>query len=99
MKKLSDYQGEEAIELWADIIDPIMRLIADDEVQKIYKSGKPKIEIATAILKAHPKEVETILLRIDPTPINGLNVVVRFVSLLVDISQTPELQDFFPGGE
>lgn len=95
MKKLSDYEGDEAIELWGDLIEPITKLIADDEVQKIYKSGMPKVKIASEILKVHPGEVKEILQRIDPEPINGLNVVTRFVSLLVDFSTVPELKDFF----
>lgn len=95
MKKLSDYKGDEAIELWGDLLDPIMRLLADDEVQKINKSGKPKMMIAQEILKKHPAEVASILQRIDPEPINGLTVVSRFVGLLTDISTLPELQSFF----
>ena len=31
MKRLSDYQGEEAIELWADLLDPISDILTDKE--------------------------------------------------------------------
>lgn len=95
MKNLSDYKGDEAIELWGDMIESISRLIADPKVQDIYKSGMPKVFIAKEILKEHPKEVEAILLRIDPEPINGLTVVSRFVGILKDIGSLPELQNFF----
>lgn len=95
MKKLSDYTGDEAIELWGDLIAPVTLLIADEEVQKIWKSGQPKIAVATEILKKHPIEVADILLRIDPSPLNGLNVISRFVSILVDISAMPEMKNFF----
>lgn len=95
MKKLSDYEGDEAIELWADLLEPVTKLIADDEVRKIYKSGQPRIKIAQEILKSHADVVTGILQRIDPEPINGLNVITRFAALLTDISQMPELKDFF----
>ena len=95
MKRLSDYEGDEAIELWADLIEPITKLLADEEVQKIYKSGQPKVLIAKEILKAHPAEVKDILQRIDPEPINGLNIVVRFAGILTDIGNMPEMQSFF----
>lgn len=99
MKKLSDYKDDEAVVLWGELIEPIMKLIADDEVQKIYKSGKPKVLIATEILKVHPAEVSEILLRIDPTPLNGLNIVSRFIEILVEISKMPELASFFGSAE
>jgi len=99
MKKLSDYKDDEAVVLWGELIEPIMKLIADDEVQKIYKSGKPKVLIATEILKVHPTEVSEILLRIDPTPLNGLNIISRFIEILVEISKMPELASFFGSAE
>ena len=95
MKKLSDYKGDEAIELWGDLIESITKLIADDEVQKIYRSKMPKLLMAKEILKKHPKEVNAILQRIDPEPVNGLNVISRFVAILTDIGTLPEFKDFF----
>lgn len=95
MKKLSDYKGEDALELWGDLVEPIMIMLADEEVQKIYKSGKPKVFIATELLKVHKKEISQILLRIDPTPLDGMNIVVRLVELLTDFSKIPEIASFF----
>lgn len=95
MKKLSDYEGDAAIELWGDLIEPIAKLLADKKVQKIYRSKQPKVYIAKEILKEHPDEVARILQRIDPEPINGLTVITRFVALINDISTLPELKDFF----
>lgn len=95
MKRLSDYEGDAAIELWGDLIEPITKLIADDEVQKIYRSGQPKVFIAKELLKKHPAEVKEILERIDPEPINGLSVITRFVGIITDISTMPEMKSFF----
>ena len=95
MKKLSDYEGDAAIELWADLIEPVTKLIADDEVRKIYKSGMPKVKVAQEILKNHATDVTAILQRIDPEPINGLNIITRFAGLLTDVSKMPEMKDFF----
>ena len=33
MKTLSDYQGEEAIELWADIMDSVAVVFQDEELK------------------------------------------------------------------
>ncbi len=95
MKKLSDYKGDEAIELWADLLDPLTVVLGDKKIQNIIQSGKPKLLIAKEILKKHKKEATQILLRIDPEPIDGLNIVLRLVTVLADIGENEELKSFF----
>lgn len=95
MKKLSDYQGDEAIELWADLIDPIVAILSNEKIQKIVQSGKPKILIAKEILKTNKKEAVEILQRIDPEPLDGLNIVLRLVNIITDIGQNEEIKSFF----
>lgn len=95
MKKLSDYKGEEAIELWADLIEMVAPIFTDNSIKEIVRSGKPKIEIAKAILAKHKSDAVKILLRIDPTPIDGLNVVIRLIELLNEIGKDETLTSFF----
>ena len=93
MKKLSDYQGEAAIDLWADLMDTASVIINDPKVRK--KSGGSRIALAKTMLKLHKKEVCKILLRIDDTPINGLNILVRLLGLLEEAFDDPYLRAFF----
>ena len=95
MKKLSDYTGDKAIELWADLLDPITAILGDKKIAVAVQTGKPKIEIAKAILKNHTKEATEILLRIDDTPINGINILIRLMALLSDVGENEEIKDFF----
>lgn len=95
MKKLSDYKGDEAIELWADLLEPLTTILTDENVRNVIKSGKSKIEIAKTLLKDHKSEVITIMLRIDSTPIDGLNIVTRLIALLSDIGSNEEIKSFF----
>lgn len=95
MKQLSEYKGDEAIELWADLIEPLTIILGDSDIQEVIQSNKPKISIAKEILKKHKKEATEILLRIDPDPIDGLNIVVRLIGLLADIGQSDEIKSFF----
>ena len=95
MKKLSDYKDDEAIELWADLLDPLASILGDEKIQKIVKSGKSKMVIAKEILTSHKKEALEIMLRIDPEPIDGLNIVLRLVGILTDIGQNEEIKSFF----
>lgn len=94
MKTLSDYKGEEAIELWGDLLDLLVPIFQDAEIAKASKSGN-KFIMAKKILELHRKEAEQILLRIDPTPIDGLNIVIRLVQIITEIGQDDYVKSFF----
>jgi len=81
MKRLSDYKNDEALELWGDIIEPMSAIITDEEVRKTFQSGTNITTIVKMMLKKHPKEVSKILLRIDPEPFDGVNVIARLVNV------------------
>lgn len=95
MRRLSDFKDEEAIDLWADIMDSASGIIQDPEIQKLANGNASVIVMAKQMLKSHKKEVCDILLRIDDTPINGLNLPMRTVSVLNEIGEYPELSNFF----
>lgn len=102
MKSLRDYEGEEAFELWADLMEPIVKILQDDNVKDVLNSGASKIRIATVILKSHKAEAAEIMERIDPDePVNGLNIIIRLMRLLTEIGSDPVLASFFglPGLE
>ena len=99
MKKLSDYKGDEAIELWADLLDPLTEILTDEKIKKIVQSGKSKIAIAKEILRLHKKEAVEILTRIDPEPIDGLNVIIKLMNLLTEIGEDEEVKGFFAFAE
>ena len=95
MKKLSDYKNEEAIDLWMDLLEPIGNILQNDRIKTAYKSGNSPLKIAQEIIKECRNDAVTILLRIDPEPINGLNIVVRLVDIIMEFDQSEELKDFF----
>ena len=94
MKTLSDYKGEEAIELWADLLDPLSAILGDKEFTSGLK-GKAPLMMAKEILKKYKNEAVEILTRIDPEPIDGMNILLRLVSLLADIGRNKEIMVFF----
>lgn len=98
MKKLSDYNDNEVFDLWSDLLESASKIIADPELKKIIDSKKPKLLVARYILKEHPEEAKEILLRIDPTPLNGINIVTRMVVLVnefLEVFNDEEIADFF----
>ena len=94
-KKLVDYQGEEALELWADLFEPLANILGDKEVAKVFRQGKNKLKIAQTILKTHKADITEILLRVDDAPINGLNLVFRVMGFLLELENAEEFQGFF----
>lgn len=95
MKRLSDYKNEDAIELWADLIDPIMNIFQDDEVRKGVVGEESALKKAQTILRLHKKDAAALLLRIDPTPITGLNIITRLLDILSEIEHSEEFGSFF----
>lgn len=103
MKRLSDYTGEEAIDLWADIMDSVAVVLQDQKLKEYTKENYDQLAeshfvgLAKEMIKTHKKEVCDILLRIDDTPINGFNVIVRLVEIFSEVMDNPELKAFFVG--
>ena len=99
MKTLSDYKGEEAIELWGDLLEPAVTLLADPAVREAFAGKKSIPALAAAILKARPAEIAAILTRIDSTPIDGYNVLPRVMALINDVATDPSAASFFGAAE
>lgn len=95
MKKLSDYKGEEAIELWADLLDPIVEIVGDPDIANMLRAKKPHLIVAKEVIKHYRKQAVQILERVDPTPVNGLNVLFRVVDVMKEIGEDPTYMHFF----
>lgn len=95
MKRLSDYVGEDAIDLWADLMTPLSAILTDKNVQRTIRAKGAPITIARDILKNRKAEAIQILTRIDDTPINGANVITRLMALVSDLQKDDGTGDFF----
>ena len=95
MRKLSEYQGEEAIELLGDILEPTMLILADKEVSD--GAGKVTVlKLASLILKKHPKEIIEILARLDGEEPSTYKVnVLTLPTKIIQILNDKDLMDFF----
>lgn len=100
--KLSDYKGEEAIEILADIIDPLTAILGDKDMRKLAADNKgkklPPIAYIKPMLKNHPKEIIEVLAGIEKEPveeykkkINGLTLPIKLLELVND----PQMQSLF----
>lgn len=98
--KLSDYRGEEAIEVLGDIIEPITAIFADPDLQEISKAKNANaVQYAKPILKNHKKEIIEILARLENEPVEEFKKKVTIFTLpkmLLDFLNDPEVAALFP---
>ena len=104
MKMLSDYKGEEALDILADIIEPLCVVFADKDIQALYAEGKkekkiiPPIKYIKPALKNHKEELLTILARIEGVPVDEYKETVNFVTLplqILSVVNDPNIKSLF----
>lgn len=100
IKNLSDIKGDAALELIADLMEPVTEIMGDPDVKAAYKGtaknpGTPAKAISVAI-RNHKKAVTTILALMDEedpatyAP-SAMVIPVRLMQLLND----PDMQSLF----
>jgi hypothetical protein len=89
--KLSDYKNEDAIEVIADIIEPLSVIFTDEEI----KNEKNRMKAIAKALKKYKKEVIQILARIDGVSVNEYecNALTLPIKVL-EVMNDKEVQDF-----
>ena len=85
--KLSEYQGESALDLLADLIEPAGEIMSDKEIGEVFKKNRFKA-IGIAI-KNHKKAVMQIMAAMDGVPVdeykcNVFTLPVKILELLND---------------
>lgn len=77
--KLSEIKGEKAIEVFADLLEPVGRIFTDEEIRKSVGDNESQAAIIKKMLKRHSKEVIEMLAIIDDVPVEKYEV--NFVTL------------------
>ena len=93
--KITEYKNEEALDLLADILEPVSRIFADENLAQLYKSGQI-FKLVQSILKNHPKDIVEVLARMDGVPVEEYNgTIVTMTASLLTILNDEELKPFF----
>lgn len=92
--KLSEYQGEAALDLLAELIEPAGEIMSDKEIGDVFKENRFKA-IGLAI-KNHKKAVMQIMAALDGVPVeeykcNVFSLPVKILEILND----PEIVRLF----
>lgn len=93
--KLTDFKGNEAVEVLADVMLPMSKIIGDEEFQKLAKTkGTPIMQVVSYILKNFSDEVLDMYEPLtrekkeEATPI-------KLIRLVLDIANDPDMSSLF----
>lgn len=96
MKRLSDYKGDDALELLADILEPASEIISDEEIKKLWAGKEPMLKIVKVALKNHKAAVTEILARLDGEDPEAYEVgVLTLPAKMLQILNDKELLSVF----
>ena len=102
--RLSEIKGADAIDVIADIIDPVTKILADEEIKKVVQSKKPALEITKVILKRQKEAILEVLAIInmeDPKAFKPslIQLPIMILQLVQDIKDNEELMHLFQSQE
>lgn len=93
--KLSEFKNEKALDVLAEIIEPITEIVTDSEV-KAYIKEKNKIKAISKAIKNHKKEIIYILAVLDDKPLEGYEINLATLPLkIMEVLSDEVLNDFF----
>ena len=94
--KTSDIQGEKALDMLADILEPAVEILADKEIKDSFAEGKKPISIVKTAIKKHKKAVIEILAALDGVPAEEYHCTIfSLPAKLLEIINDKDFQKFF----
>lgn len=97
--KLSEIKDEKALEVLADILDPISTICADKAVSDAFKNDT-KIGAIRILLKAHKTEVIEIMAALDGVSVEKYHCnLLTLPAKIIEILNDPEIVSLFSYAE
>lgn len=96
MKRLKDIKGDRALDIMADILDPVTEIFADEHVAEMYRAGVNRIKLVQYVIKEHKENVITILAMLDDEDPKTYEVNLLTLPLKVaEVINDPDLNLLF----
>ena len=97
---MAERTNEEALDLFADLLEPVGAVLSDKDLIESVKKGDSRIKSAAIAIRNHKPEVIQILALLDGVPVeeykvNLLELPIKVVRLL----NRPEIKELFIGAE
>lgn len=98
--KLSEIKGERALDVLADLIDPVSEIFGDKEIMTELQSGKAPAKAIKLALKNHKRAVLDMMAAIDgEDPETYQPSLFVLPKRLLDLLNDPEVQQLFSSQE
>ena len=95
MKRLSEYEGEEALDILADLIVPAAEIFSDKSIAALYRAGK-RAECVKVAIKEHKQEVIEVLAVLEKQdPKTYKPKIVTLPLQLLQVLNDPEVVGLF----
>jgi len=93
--RLSEFKGEEALEVLADIIEPCSVILADPEVKSGFESGK-KLKLVSLIMRKYKREILNIMAILDKAdPQTYAPNLVEIPKKIIELLNDPDVINLF----
>lgn len=93
--RLSDIRGEQALDVLANILDPVSKIAVDEGFQKLVKA-KDKIGCVQYILRNYKKETLSIMASLDGEDPKDYNPTLpQIPAKLLELLNDPVIKPFF----
>ena len=97
--KLSEIKNEKAIEVLADLIDPVIELCKDKYFDEAMTKGYIK-KAVKVMLKGHAKAVKEILAALDGVPVDMYECnILTLPKKLIEIMSDPDVMSLFTSAD
>lgn len=88
MRQLSEIKGQDAIEVLGDILDPLVEILSDEEIQRIYQKER-NVDVVRYIMKNHSQKVLEVMAIIDGEDLESyqpslLDIPIKLMQLIRD---------------
>ena len=97
--RLSDYKGEEALDVLADIIEPLANIITDEEIQEMAKKDNtPVLAMVKPAIKNHKRDLIEILARLENKTVEEYEKTMNLLTLpkqVMELLNDSEVQSLF----
>ena len=98
--KLSEIKGDRALEVIADIMEPISNLLSDPETKNALKNNgqKPIVKVLPKIIKTHKDDIYKMLAILDGVSVKEYSEqsnMVKIINDFTDVVMDESIQSLF----
>lgn len=98
MKRLSEFKDEQALDLLAEVFEPAIEIMSDNDFLKALDNNR--VEAVKIAINKHKKSVMSVLAAMEGVPVEEYHcsfftLPVRLIELISEIMKEPELMAFF----